>query len=243
MRDIDKIKEKSEKDEVKSILGFVLLFLIVFGIITFSIIKLTNQYLTLKKQLEESKNVQLTTIPGEEGKKLEYKLDGDKIKVSELKEFAEKAAENSLKEDLSDDNNSQIMSINEPKKVNKKETSSANLNQQSDTKIDLDKKLKSKENTKQIEHKENSHVVVNKAVPSEAYVLQLMALKDESDAKDVIQKYKGELKDIYYIKVDLGAKGVWYRVRCCSSLTLDEAKSKLEEIDKKYKIKGFIVKN
>lgn len=253
MRDIDKIKEKNEKDEVKSILGFVLLFLIVFGIITFSIIKLTNQYFTLKKQLEESKNVQLTTIPGEEGKKLEYKLDGDKIKVSELKEVAEKAAENSLKEDLSDDNNSQLMSIIEPKNVNKKdvkkETSSANLkksndtNQQSDIKIDSDKKLKSKQNTKQIEHKKNSHLVVNKAAPSEAYVLQLMALKDESDAKNVIQKYKGELKDIYYIKVDLGAKGVWYRVRCCSSLTLDEAKSKLEEIDKKYKIKGFIVKN
>jgi len=253
MKDIDKIKEKKEKDEVKSILGFVLLFLIVFGIITFAIIKLTTQYFTLKKQLEESKNVQLSTTPAEDGKKLEYKLDGDKIKVSELKEVTEKAAENSLKENLPEENNPQIEGINNPEKVNKeevkKETSpvqikkSEDINQAPDVTRNSEKKLESKPVAEKNKYKENPKVIANNTSPNGAYAIQLMAFKDESDAKNAVQKYKNDIKDIYYIRADLGAKGVWYRVRCCSSSTLNEAKSKLEDINEKYKIKGFIVKN
>ncbi|UOD34176.1 SPOR domain-containing protein [Deferribacteraceae bacterium V6Fe1] len=253
MRDIDKIKEKKEKDEVKSILGFVLLFLIVFGIITFAIIKLTTQYFTLKKELEESKNVQLSTTPVEDGKKLEYKLDGDKIKVSELKEVAEKAAENSLKENLPDESEQQIGNTKEPEKVNKeefkKETPPVQLkkneaiNQKSDAEIKPEKKLESKPVAEKNKDEEKSKSVVNNTIKNGAYAIQLMAFKDESDAKSAVQKYKNDIKDIYYIKADLGTKGVWYRVRCCSSSTLDEVKSKLQDINEKYKIKGFIVKN
>ncbi|MCB4205059.1 SPOR domain-containing protein [Deferribacterales bacterium Es71-Z0220] len=253
MRDIDKIKEKKEKDEVKSILGFVLLFLIVFGIITFAIIKLTTQYFTLKKELEESKNVQVSATPVEDGKKLEYKLDGDKIKVSELKEVAEKAAEDSLKENLSGENEQKIGGAKEPEKVIKEEVKkealpiqvkkNENINQESSVEIKPEKKPENKPIDEKIKVEEKPKSIVNNTAHSGVYAVQLMAFKDESDAKSVVQKYKNDIPDIYYIKADLGTKGVWYRVRCCSSSTLDEAKNKLQDINEKYKIKGFIVKN
>jgi hypothetical protein len=117
MKDIDKIKEKNEKDEVKSILGFILLFLIIFGIITYAIIKLSTQYFALKKELEETKKEQLTTIPAEDGKKIEYKLEGDKIKVQEIKKEAERVAENILREDSVDINLPDNKTLKNEKKI------------------------------------------------------------------------------------------------------------------------------
>ena len=69
-----------------------------------------------------------------------------------------------------------------------------------------------------------------------------MAFKSEADAKIVVEKYKNDIKDIYYIKADLGEKGIWYRVRCCSTDSLDEAKSTVNELQKNLKLKPIVVK-
>lgn len=256
MKDIDKIKEKNEKDEVKSILGFILLFLIIFGIITYAIIKLSTQYFALKKELEETKKEQLTTIPAEDGKKIEYKLEGDKIKVQEIKKEAERVAENILREDSVDINLPDNKTLKNEKKVGNvgKEKSVEKKTEypgSEQIKKEVTNISKNTDNKKTEKLETSSNVMENlktvskppKAVDSDSnFVIQLMAFKDENDAKSAVDKLRNNINDIYYIKADLGEKGTWYRVRCCSSATIEEAKSKLQDLDNRFKIKGFIVK-
>lgn len=76
-----------------------------------------------------------------------------------------------------------------------------------------------------------------------AYVLQLAAYKDEATAKAELNKLKKNFPDIYYVKIDLGAKGIWYRLRCSPSATYAEAQKKRDDIKAKYRLEPIIVKS
>ena len=75
-----------------------------------------------------------------------------------------------------------------------------------------------------------------------AYQLQLSAFKSEDKANAEAQKYRAEYPDIYVMRADLGADGVWFRVRCCSAGSQDELASIKAEMERKYKITPYIVK-
>ena len=76
-----------------------------------------------------------------------------------------------------------------------------------------------------------------------AYVLQLAAFKDEATAKSEMNRLKKSFPDIYYVKIDLGAKGVWYRLRCLPSATYEEAAKKRDAVKAKYRLDPIVVKS
>jgi len=90
MKDSNKIKEKDSKGEVKIIFFIGATFLVAFGLIVYGIVKLTNQYFSLKEQLSEKKAIELsqTTSP-DNGKKIT--IDSDKVKVEDLKKSTNEA--------------------------------------------------------------------------------------------------------------------------------------------------------
>ncbi len=97
MKDFDKIKEKSKKDEFKGILGLGLIFLIAVGVIVYILINLTNQYFNLKSQLEESKEEKrITMTVPDEGKTYEYTISNDNKKIRKV--TSEEKKENKVKE-------------------------------------------------------------------------------------------------------------------------------------------------
>lgn len=236
MKDIDKIKEKTEKDEVKSTIGLVLLFLVIFGVIAFAIIELTGEYFELKRELNKSKMVKNDeAVLDESSKKYGYTLEGDKINVKEIE--GESASFIGIE-------NTETPGKIEENEGKKKED-------QAEDKILILKPQKEKSETSQniplattkkpleVEPKKKDKAGVDK---NSLYAVQLMAFKSENDAKIVVEKYKNDIKDIYYIKADLGEKGIWYRVRCCSTDSLDEAKSTVNELQKNLKLKPIVVK-
>jgi cell division septation protein DedD len=75
------------------------------------------------------------------------------------------------------------------------------------------------------------------------YVLQLAAFKDEATAKSEMNRLKKSFPDIYYVKIDLGAKGVWYRLRCLPSATYEEAAKKRDAVKAKYRLDPIVVKS
>lgn len=90
MKDSGKIKEKDSKGDVKIIFIIGAVFLVAFGLIVYGIVKLTNQYFSLKEQLSEKKAIESsqTTTP-DNGKKIT--MNSDNIKVEELKKSANEA--------------------------------------------------------------------------------------------------------------------------------------------------------
>lgn len=82
-----------------------------------------------------------------------------------------------------------------------------------------------------------------KSAAKGAYVLQLAAFKDEATAKSEMNRLKKSFPDIYYVKIDLGAKGVWYRLRCLPSATYEEAAKKRDAVKAKYRLDPIVVKS
>lgn len=251
MKDVDKIKEKSEKDEVKSTIGLVFLFLVVFGIIAFAIIELTSEYLELKRELNKNKITKKDEIAlDENSKKYGYTLEGDKINVREI---GDKTS------DLKESEDAAVSEISEEKK--KKEVAKKDIGESQQA---IPQPVTPKVITPQVEEEKSKKTqqTLHSTTPTvkkpsesqsqdnekrtydakELYTVQLMALKSEADAKKAVERYKSKIDDIYYIKVDLGEKGVWYRIRCCNTDSLDEAKSKANEIEKNLNLKPLVVR-
>lgn len=63
---------------------------------------------------------------------------------------------------------------------------------------------------------ESAKPVVEPAKPTVkgGFVVQIMAVKNQTDAYKEAEKYKRVCPDIFVQKADLGEKGVWYRLRC-----------------------------
>ncbi|MDR0453304.1 MAG: SPOR domain-containing protein [Deferribacteraceae bacterium] len=75
------------------------------------------------------------------------------------------------------------------------------------------------------------------------YQIQLFALKDENKAKSEAKKYKTQYPDIFVMRANLGAQGVWFRARCCSAETKEEAEEIKSAMEQKFKsLKPNVVK-
>lgn len=164
MKDTNKIKEKDSKGDMKIIFVVGAIFLVAFGLIVYGIVKLTNQYFSLKEQLAEKKTIESTqTISPDNGKKII--VESDKIKIEELKKSAE-----------------ETVSDNKPKKYTVEEKKSDQVPQ---TKVETPKDQKIAPNDEQKTEKK----VEEKPVPKQEKVKTT-----EEKGKIVINADKNEVK-------------------------------------------------
>ena len=77
---------------------------------------------------------------------------------------------------------------------------------------------------------EKKAAVANK--PGEFYV-QLASFKSLDLAKEEFQRMSPKVNDLQLVQVDLGEKGVWYRLRCGTPLPYDKALTRADEIKAK----------
>lgn len=82
---------------------------------------------------------------------------------------------------------------------------------------------------------------VTSDVSAPHYVVQVASFKKNSDAV-ALQKKLSTNFPVQVRKVDLGAKGVWYRVLVGPAASSDEAKELLVRLQQKAKLSGFIKK-
>ncbi len=90
--------------------------------------------------------------------------------------------------------------------------------------------------------KPSSSVVMAPQVLSskESFAVQVYSFKDKARAESALEKLKAKGYKAYIMVSDLGARGVWYRVRAGSYVTEDEARAALETITADFK-SGIIV--
>ena len=72
------------------------------------------------------------------------------------------------------------------------------------------------------------------------FQIQLFASKNESSAKNEAQKYKDEYSDVYVVRAVVDSE-IWFRARCCSVETREEAAAVKSAIEQKYKIVPIII--
>ncbi|MBF0594231.1 MAG: SPOR domain-containing protein [Candidatus Omnitrophica bacterium] len=76
--------------------------------------------------------------------------------------------------------------------------------------------------------------------PKESYAIQVYSFKDKTRADTALEKLKAKGHKAYVMVSDLGARGIWYRVRVGSFTNEDEAKKELETVTNEFK-SGIIV--
>jgi hypothetical protein len=74
------------------------------------------------------------------------------------------------------------------------------------------------------------------------YVLQLASNRVEKETLDMAKFYKKYIKDITVISQKSDTNTVWYKVRSCTSDSLEEANKKLLELKEQFNIEPIIVK-
>lgn len=247
MRDFDKIKEKEKGDEFKGMLAIGMIFLVALGVIVYILINLTNQYFNLKTKLEDSGDtIRIVTTNPEDGASFEYNLDKSVIKVEKIRKEIEKTSTLNFDKD---DASSEIKKIDD----NKKTVANKNIVKKSDkekvhVKKDVKKKKSDLKKNKKVANKKVVQPVKQVATSSIKpdknfrYVVQLMAFKTRKEADSKFNKIKSDFKGLYIVKVNLGKKGTWYRLRCCGSGSYSAAKKKVKEIEKKYSYRPIVVK-
>jgi len=75
------------------------------------------------------------------------------------------------------------------------------------------------------------------------FVLQLMAVRSESDANKSAEKYRSACPDIFVVRVDMKDGGVWYRVRCGITNSMDEVVALKQKLARENKINADVIKN
>lgn len=246
MKEFDKVKEKKKNDDFKGVLFIGFIFVIAVGIIVFIIIQLTNQYLELKEKLVDTeKEVGMTmTNPDDSQNKIvitqnstkvvkvdEIEKDIDNLKVSDaLAEKENKNKNENIKE------NQKVEQKSPEKEPVKKVTTPVQTKKIPSNKTS---RKNNEKNTKPVDKSKKNEIVVN---TKRKYVIQLMAFKDKAVAESELKKIKKIYPDAFIMKIDLGKKGVWYRLRCCYLDDYAKAKEKVSEIKKKLKVNPIIVK-
>lgn len=90
--------------------------------------------------------------------------------------------------------------------------------------------------------KETPKKVQTASVESKKYAIQLMSVKSKADAEQEASRLRKHLPDVYVVRADLGAKGVYYRVRAYQTDSFSAAKAKAKEIGDKLNMKPIAVK-
>ena len=97
----------------------------------------------------------------------------------------------------------------------------------------------------------NSQEYVSKAAITEGnsdkkskvhYVLQLASTRVEKDTLDMAKFYKKYIKDVGVVSQKSDTNTMWYKIRCCSSDSLEEANKKSIELKEQFNIEPIIVK-
>lgn len=83
---------------------------------------------------------------------------------------------------------------------------------------------------------------VKKVDSGPKYVLQLVAYKEKYKAVEEMRSLKSVFPDVFMVRIDLGSKGVWYRVRCCEEPGYTAAKKRLANVKSSTKYSPIIVK-
>ncbi|KAA0257413.1 SPOR domain-containing protein [Deferribacter autotrophicus] len=256
MKDFEKIKEKKKNDDFKGVLFIGLIFVIAVGIIVFIIIQLTNQYIELKEKLtKENKSYEETLTNPEESEK-KIIISSNNKSVVDVKEIENRVKKTfSLKEELSNETKEKEIVADK----NVKDDSIKNKFTKNQETLEKEKKeIKNKteqplkivkSETKNISPKTNQKKErkINKTKESDKlakkrYVVQLMAFKNQDVAKNELKKIQKILPDAFLMKIDLGSKGIWYRIRCCYTESYETAKKKVENIKKQLRVNPIIVK-
>lgn len=280
MKDQGKIKEKDGKGELKIIFLIGIAFLLSFGLIIYGIVKLTNQYFSMKEQLN-SKQVIEKNISNEIDNAGPITLKSDSVKVDDIKQEVEQSMGNNkvvsekespkqeekketsvkelpLEKKIEDvqqkktetqQTKKEDSANRKPKDIDKKGVEKKAIETKKESVVDNKKKDEIKKDTIEAKKVEESKKAVatekvkditTKKQPAETneikskgkFALQLFALKDKEAAEKEVNRLKSIVKDIYIEKVDLGEKGIWYRVRCCNSDSKDDLMAKKEKIKK-----------
>ncbi len=83
---------------------------------------------------------------------------------------------------------------------------------------------------------------LSKKMTSGPYVVQMASFQTQKYADAEQRKLKSMIPDIFVEKTDLGAKGVWYRLRAYNGISYEEAKAKAAEVAKRTKYKPYPMK-
>ena len=87
---------------------------------------------------------------------------------------------------------------------------------------------------------EDVPLIMPKTDPKGTYAVQVGSFSSAADAGAFKKKLNGKGFPAFVAEADLGAKGLWYRVKIGPYADGETAKSVLQLIDKKEQIKGFI---
>jgi cell division protein FtsN len=74
------------------------------------------------------------------------------------------------------------------------------------------------------------------------YVVQLASFKNKSYAVAEQKRLKKMLPDVQVVRVDLGSKGVWYRLRAYVGVSREEANKRSAELARRTKYKPYPMK-
>lgn len=74
------------------------------------------------------------------------------------------------------------------------------------------------------------------------YVLQLVSNKNEKETMDMARFYKKYLEDVSVVSQKSDNNNIWYKIRCCSTESFEEANRKVIELKEQFNIEPIIVK-
>lgn len=74
------------------------------------------------------------------------------------------------------------------------------------------------------------------------YLVQLASFKSFELAEEEYRRLRSKISDLQLVKVDLGEKGIWYRLRCSTGLSKESAKARAAQIEASTGYKPDIVK-
>ena len=77
--------------------------------------------------------------------------------------------------------------------------------------------------------------IVTSPVGKGAFVVQIMAVKNKTEAEKEAEKYRSVCSDIFVQKADLGAKGTWYRLRCGATDSKETAAKTRDMLKSRFK--------
>jgi len=83
---------------------------------------------------------------------------------------------------------------------------------------------------------------LSKKMTTGDYVVQIASFKNIKYAENERNSLKKLLPDVFIVKADLGAKGIWYRVRCFKGINYQEAKAKAAAIAARTSHKPYPMK-
>lgn len=204
MKDSGKIREKDPKGDVKIIFIIGAVFLVAFGLIVYGIVKLTNQYFSLKEQLSEKKAIESsqTTTP-DNGKKIT--MNSDNIKVEELKKSAAEAISDNkpskyaVEEKKTEPKTETKIEQKPPQpteqKVEQKPEQKKPLEEKGKVVIDADKNVVKKEETKQTQPKKETSDNKTAAKPEEKPKPQPKETENKTAVKEKPKEQKQDKKE------------------------------------------------